>query len=195
MRKSTIVAVAIICLALGCVIGYAIASTKAGDVKGSQAKQDTLEPPVGQVKDSQGPLDENRVNEDQLCQKLEDCYKSVKSVDKKKYDRAFDIYVERLSYLVLVAGTHSSGSKRLDAVFSAIQKESPTLFVPRFITTPAKLEKFIDDMASDDAKDYTFSAYLRKARTMSQWIDLAKQAITARGGFKFDPSVSVIYSQ
>ncbi len=138
--------------------------------------------------------EKKRMDENQLCQKLEDCYKSVKSVEKEK-GQVFDIYVERLSYLVLVAGTHSSGSERLDAVFSRIQKESPTLVVPRFVMTPAELEKFIDDMATDDANDYVYSAYLRKLRYMSEWIAQAKQAITQRSGFKFDPSVSVIHAQ
>jgi hypothetical protein len=134
------------------------------------------------------------MDENQLCQKLEDCYKSVKSAGKEK-GQAFDIYVEELSYLVLVAGTHASGSERLDAVLSTIQKESPTLAVPRFVMTPAELEKFIAGMATDDANDQVLWAYRKKLRYMSEWIAQAKDAITARSGFKFDPSVSVIYAQ
>ena len=138
--------------------------------------------------------DGKRMDEDQLCRKLEDCYKSVKSVEKEK-GKVFDIHVERLSYLVLVAGSRSSGSKRLDAVFSRIQKESPTLVVPRFVMTPAELEKFIDDMATDDANDLVYSAYRRKVRCVSELIADAKKSITRRSGFMFDPSVRVIHTQ
>lgn len=138
--------------------------------------------------------EEKCMDENQLCRKLEDCYKSIKSVEKEK-GHAFDIYVERLSYLVLVAGAHAHGSSQLDAIFSRIQKESPTLVVPRFVMTPAELEKFMDDMATDDPDDLVYSAYRRKVRTMSEWIHGAKMAITERTGFKFDPSVPVIYSQ
>ena len=138
--------------------------------------------------------EEKCMDEKQLCQKLEDCYKSIKSVEKEK-GKVFDIYVEKLSYLVLVAGTHARGSKQLDAIFSRIQKESPTLVVPRFVMTPAELEKFIDDMATDDGKDLVYSAYRRKVRTMSEWIHGAKMAITERSGYEFDQSVLVIYSQ
>jgi len=139
--------------------------------------------------------EERCMDEKQLCQKLEDCYKSVKSVEKEKGHVLFDIYVEKLSYLVLVASAHAHGSKQLDAIFSRIQKESPTLVVPRFVMTSAELEKFIDDMAADDANDLVYSAYRRRVRTMSEWIHGAKMAITERSGFKFDPSVPVIYSQ
>lgn len=138
--------------------------------------------------------EKKRVDESQLCRKLEECYKNVKSVEKEK-GQVFDIYVERLSYLVLVVGAYSSGSERLDAVLSRIQKESPALPVPRFVMTPAELERLISGMATDDANDHEYSAYLRKLRYMSEWIDQAKQAITARSGFKFDPSVSVIHAQ
>ncbi len=135
-----------------------------------------------------------RMDENQLCQKLEDCYKSIKSAEKEK-GQVFDIYVEKLSYLVLVAGAHACGSERLDAVFSRIQKESPTLIVPRFVMTPAELDKFIDGMATDDPNVPAFAVYQNKLRYMSEWIAQAKQAITARSGFKFDPSVSVIHAQ
>jgi len=134
------------------------------------------------------------MDEGLLCQKLEDCYKSVQSVEKDK-GAVFDIYVERLSYLVLVAGTYSSGSKRLDAILSRIQKESLTLAVPRSVMTPAELDKFIAGMVTDDASDRVYTAYRDKFRYMSQWIDQAKRAITGRSGFKFDPSVKVIYAQ
>jgi hypothetical protein len=138
--------------------------------------------------------DARRMNDEQLVAKLEDAYKSVKSVEKEK-GKVFDIHVERLSYLVLVAGRHSNGSKRLDAIFSKIQKESPTLVVPRFVMNPAELESFIADMAVDDANDQVYSAYRRKVRTMSELIADAKQAITRRSGFIFDPSVQVIRTQ
>ncbi len=140
------------------------------------------------------PGDGKRMDEDQLCQKLEDCYQSVKSVEQEK-GKVFDIHVERLSYLVLVAGIHASGSKRLDAVFTRIQKESPTLVVPRFVMTPVELEKLIDDMASDDANDLAYSAYRKKVRSISEWIADAKKAITQRSGFRFDPSAPVIRAQ
>ncbi len=143
--------------------------------------------------DSHG-AEKKRMDENQLCQKLEDCYKSIRPVEKEE-GKVFDIYVERLSYLVLVAGTHARGSKRLDAILSKIQKESPALPVPRFVMTPVELEKFIAGMANDDAKDYVYSAYLTKLRYMSEWIHQAKKAITRRSGFKFDPSVSVIYAE
>jgi len=138
--------------------------------------------------------EEKHMDENQLCQKLEDCYKSIKWAKGEK-GQVLDTHVERLSYLVLVAGTYSSGSKRLDAVLTTIQKESPMLVVPRFVMTPAKLEKFIHDMAINDPNDYAYSAYLRKLRYMSEWIAWAKEEITARSGFKSDPSVSVIHSQ
>ena len=138
--------------------------------------------------------DDKHMDEDQLCRKLEDCFQSVKSVEQER-GKVFDIHVERLSYLVLVAGSRASGSKCLDAVFSKIQKESPTLVVPRFVVTPDELEKFIDDMATDDANDLVYSAYRRKVRTMSEFIADAKQAITQRSGFTFDPSVRAIRTQ
>ena len=138
--------------------------------------------------------DTKHMNEDQLCRKLEDCYQSVKSAQNNR-DQAFDIYVEKLSYLVLVAGSHASGSKCLDAIFSKIQKESPTLSVPRFVMTPAESEKFIDDMAGDDANDLVYSAYRRRARSISELIAQAKSEITRRSGYEFDPSVQVIRAQ
>jgi hypothetical protein len=139
-------------------------------------------------------VEKKSMDENQLCQKLEDCYKDVKFVEKEK-GQALDFYVEKLSYLVLVAGNRSCGSTRLDAVFTKIQKTSPTLVVPRFVMTPAELEKFIDDMATDDPNVPAFSAYRIKLRYLSEWIALAKKEITQRSGFKFDPSVSVIYAQ
>lgn len=135
-----------------------------------------------------------RMDENQLCRKLEDSYKSVKLVEKEK-GKIFDIHVEKLSYLVLVAGSYSYGSKCLDTVFSRIQKESPALVVPRFVMTPAELERFIDDIAHNDDNDLVYSAYQRKTRYLSELIADAKKAITRRSGFKFDPSVRVIHSQ
>src|SRR6516162_201804 len=77
--------------------------------------------------------DGKRMDEDEICRKLEDCYKSVKSAEREKdKHKVFDIEVERLAYLVLVAGSRANGSRRLDAIFTTIQKESPTLVVPRF---------------------------------------------------------------
>ncbi len=134
------------------------------------------------------------MNEDQLCERIEEAYKNIKSVQ-KGYERARDQYVERLSYLVLVAGAYSNGSKRLDAIFSRIQKETPTIVVPRYVMTPSELEILIAEMAKDDTKGYAFSAYLRKLRYMSEFINQAKVAITKRSGFQFDPSVTVIYAQ
>ena len=134
------------------------------------------------------------MDEDQLCQKLEDCYKRIKSVEKEK-GKVFEIYVEQLSYLVLVAGGHSNGSTRLDEVFSTIQKESPTLGVPRFVMTPEELATFIDDMANDDADDLVYSGYQRKVRSISELIADAKKAITRRSRFMFDPTVPVIRAQ
>ncbi|MFC1602774.1 hypothetical protein ACFL3U_04340 [Pseudomonadota bacterium] len=134
------------------------------------------------------------MDEDQLCLKLEDSYKSVQSVEKEK-GKVFNIYVEKLSYLVLVASSHSYGSQCLDAVFSKIQKESPTLVVPHFIMTPTELERFIEDMSTDDTNDLAYSVYQRKVRTISELIADAKKAITQRSGFMFDPSVPVIYSR
>ena len=135
-----------------------------------------------------------RMDEGLLCQKLEDCYKSVRSAQKEK-GKVFDIYVEELSYLVLVAGGHARGSKRLDAIFSKIQKESPTLAVPRFVMTPTELEKFIAAMAHDGPNDHVYLAYRKRLRYMSEWIAEAKGVITRRSGFKFDPSVPVIHAQ
>jgi hypothetical protein len=134
------------------------------------------------------------MDENQLSQKLEDAYTSVKSAENEQ-GKAFDIYVEQLSYLVMVAGSRSSGSDQLDEVFGKIQKESPTLVVPRFVMTPAELETFIGDIASDDANDLAYSTYQRRVRTMSEWIQEAKHAITIRSGFEFDPSVKVVHSQ
>jgi|LakMenEpi03Aug12_release.lakeMendotaPanAssembly.Ray.scaffolds.fasta_scaffold246533_3 hypothetical protein len=134
------------------------------------------------------------MDEERLCLKLEDCYMSAKLAEKDK-GNLLDIHVERLSYLVLLAGNCSRGSERLDAILSRIQRESPTLAVPRFVMTPAELEGFIDDMGSDDANDLVYSAYRKKVRTMSEWIDQAKNAIARRTGFKFDPSVRVIRGQ
>jgi hypothetical protein len=131
-----------------------------------------------------------RMDEDRLCQKLEDCYETVKLQEKLR-GPAFDMHVELLSYLVLVAGTHASGSKRLDAVFSRIQKESPRLLVPHHVMTPAELEQFIDRLAARESN----ALFPATPRFMSQWIAQAKEAITARSGFQFDPSVKVIYSQ
>jgi hypothetical protein len=138
--------------------------------------------------------DAKNMDEDALCRKLEDCYESVKSVEQEK-GKVFDIHRERLSYLVLVAGNHARGSKRLDAAFSRIQNESPTLVVPRFVMTPTELQKLIDDMAADGADDLSYAAYRRKVRCISELIADAKSQITGRSGFKFDPSVRVIRTQ
>jgi hypothetical protein len=128
-----------------------------------------------------------------LCRNLAESYKSIESTNQA--DKAYDIHVERLSYLVLVAGRRSRGSRCLDEIFTKIQKESPTLVVPRFVMTPAELEKFLDAVADDGEDDQTYAAYRRKARTISELIMDAKQAITERSGFKFDPSVQVIRAQ
>ena len=138
--------------------------------------------------------DVKSMDEDELCRKLEDCYESVKSVEQER-GKVFDIHREKLSYLVVVAGSRARGSKRLDAVFSRIQNESPTLVVPRFVMTPAELQKLIDDMAADGADDLSYAAYRRKVRCISELIADAKNQITRRSGFKFDPSVRVIRTQ
>jgi hypothetical protein len=109
--------------------------------------------------------------------------------------KVFDIHLERLSYLVLVAGSHARGSKRLDAVFSRIQNESPTLVVPRFVMTPAELQKLLDDMAADNVDELSYAAYRRKVRCILELIADAKSQITGRSGFEFDPSVRVIRTQ
>lgn len=134
------------------------------------------------------------MDEDVLCKKLEDVYADVRSIEAAK-GKAFDLYVERLSYLVVAAGRRSSGSKRLDAILSRVQKETPTLVVPRHVMTPAELEKLLDAMATEGEGDPAYSAYQKRSRTISELIAEAKKAITARSGFKFDPSVRVIRSQ
>ncbi|MBX9788007.1 MAG: hypothetical protein K2Y37_03760 [Pirellulales bacterium] len=138
--------------------------------------------------------DVKRMDEELLCRKLEACYESVKSLEQER-GKVFDIQMEKLSYLVVVAGSRARGSKRLDAVFSRIQNESPTLVVPRFVMTPAELQNLIDAMAADDADELSFAAYQRKVRTISELIAAAKNQITPRSGFKFDPSVRVIRTQ
>ncbi|NRA00651.1 MAG: hypothetical protein HRU01_29545 [Myxococcales bacterium] len=134
------------------------------------------------------------MDEEMLCRKLEDRYEQIVSLAGER-GKAFDIHVEWLSYLVLVAGSRSNGSDRLDNIFSAIQKQSPTLAVPRYVMSPGELEEFIDDLAADDPNDLAYSAYRRKARSMSELIANAKKSITRRSGFAFDPSVPVVRSQ
>jgi hypothetical protein len=132
--------------------------------------------------------------EDQLSQKIEDVYEIVESLKKEK-GMVFDLQLERLSYLVIAAGSHSAGSNRLDAIFSRIQKESPTLVVPRFVMSPAELGRFIDDLALNDPDDLVYSAYRLKVLTISEVIAKAKNAITQRCGFMFDPSAQIIRTQ
>ena len=137
-------------------------------------------------------LENKPMDEDQLCQKLEKTYKHILSVKDKQL---YNMYIERLSYLVLVAGAYSHGSNRLDVIFSKIQNNAPGLVAPRYVMTPSEVEKFIADMAKDDAADYAFGSYLLKVRLMTELIHRAKKEITQRSGFKFDPSVKVIRAQ
>lgn len=134
------------------------------------------------------------VNESELCRKLEACYKNVVATEVER-GKVFDLHLERLCYLVLTVGEHSKGSRRLDEILTKIQKGSPTLVVPRYVMFPSELENLLAKISSDDENDLAYSAYRRRARTLSEFIDKAKEFITQRDGFKFDPSVPVIRSQ
>ncbi|MGL4513564.1 MAG: hypothetical protein ACRCT8_10770 [Lacipirellulaceae bacterium] len=135
---------------------------------------------------------EQTVDEALLCQKLDACFAGARSTTD---ERARDAYVEQLSFLVLAAGSQARGSERLDATFAQIQREAPTLAVPRFAMSPADLERLLRGMAAGDRDDTAYATYRRRARTISELIADAKRAITQRSGFAFDPTVKPTRSQ
>lgn len=141
-------------------------------------------------------VDQKSMTEDQLCQRIEDCYAGIRLLERNKGNgRVIDFHAEKLSYLVLAARMHACGSERLDAILTRIQRESPTLAVPRFVITPTDLEKLITAMATDDASNRVYLDYQKKLRYMSEWIAEAKSDITKRSGFAFDRSAPVRQAQ
>ncbi len=69
------------------------------------------------------------------------------------------------------------------------------LVVPCHVMTPDELEALVSGMANDDAGDRVYSMHRGRLRYMSEWIAQAKQAVTKRSGFKFDPTVRAIRAQ
>jgi len=135
-----------------------------------------------------------RMDENDLARRIESTFADVRASQADK-SRAYEIHVEKLAMLILVAERHARGSKRLDELFTQMQKETPRIGVPRHIMTPTELEKLIDAMAFSDTGDLAYSAYQRKVRPLAELIDEAKTAITRRSGFQFDPSAPVVRAQ
>ena len=134
------------------------------------------------------------MNEEYLAKQLDLAYRGVKSSEGFS-DKLYMMRVEKLSYLIIAASNYSFGSKHLDAVFTEIQVNSPTIVVPRYVMTPKELSQFLYDLAKDDKDELVYANYLRKTTTISELIFEVKKKITRRSGFIFNQSVPVIRSQ